>query len=119
MFGSSRPMNGNSGQANNLNSSGRRHQRVSAVGRAFARLGDGREGSVLDMSIGGILLRLKRVLNLGSSYFVKLLLDGKVAVVEARVVRLVTRNDDCLAGMEFIRLSQSDRKILQKFVGRR
>ena len=119
MFGTSRPFDDNNGRANLRNDSGRRHHRISAVGRAFARLGDGREGSILDMSIGGILLRLKSVLNLGSSYFVKLLLDGKVAVVEARVVRLVTRSDDYLAGMEFIRLSQQDRRTLQKFVGRR
>ncbi len=118
MFGTARTVIGDNARPDARND-GRRHQRISSVGRAFVRLGDGREGSVLDMSLGGLLLRLRWMLNLGSSYFIKLLLDDKVAVVEARVVRLVTRGEDYLAGLEFIRLSQQDRKTLYKFVGRR
>jgi len=118
MFGTVRTVDGDKLRPD-LRNDERRHQRISSIGRAFVRLGDGREGSVLDLSLGGLLLRLKWVLNLGSSYFIKLLLDDKVAVVEARVVRLVTRSEDCLAGLEFIRLSQQDRKTLYKFVGRR
>lgn len=96
----------------------RRHPRISTLGRAFASIGDGQEGSVLDMSHGGILLRLKWMLNPGSAYFLKLFLNGKVAVVEARVVRLVTRSDDCLVGMEFVRVAPQDRQTLRAFINR-
>ncbi len=69
------------------------------------------------MSRGGFLLRLKWCMNPGSSYFVKLFVNGRVAVVEARVVRMVTRPEDYLAGMEFIRVAPQGRKVLQHFLG--
>ena len=118
MLGSSKFVNERSAGAEPLGQVKRRHPRVSSLGRAFASIGDGQEGSVLNMSLGGILLRLKWMLNMGSSYFLKLFLDGKVAVVEARVVRLVTRSEDCLVGMEFLRVAPQDRKTLQRFVDR-
>jgi hypothetical protein len=95
----------------------RRHPRVDALGRVFASLGGGQEGSVINISLCGLLLRVKRGLTPGSSYFIKLLFGSKVAVVEARVIRLLTRNDDYLAGMEFIRLSNQDREAIQSFIG--
>lgn len=95
----------------------RRHPRVDALGRVFASLGAGQEGSVINISLCGLLLRVKKMLTPGSSYFLKLLFDGQVAVVEARVVRLLTRNDDYLAGMEFVRLSNQDREAIQSFIG--
>jgi c-di-GMP-binding flagellar brake protein YcgR len=78
-------------------------------------LGNGWEASVLDMSLGGMLLRIKRVLTLGSSYFVKLLLQQRTMVVEARVVRVQSAAGDYLAGMEFLRLSSEDRETLRGF----
>ena len=78
-------------------------------------MGNGWEGSVLDMSLGGMLLRIKRVLTLGSSYFVKLLLQQRTMVVEARVVRVQSAAGDYLAGMEFLRLSSEDRETLRGF----
>lgn len=95
----------------------RRYPRVTATGRAFASIGDGQEGSILNMSLGGILLRLRRVLTPGSSYFLKLFFDGREAVVEARVVHLLIRSGDFLAGMEFVRLSAGDREALERFLG--
>ncbi len=95
----------------------RRHPRIESLGRVFASLGAGQEGSVLNLSLCGLLLRVRKALTPGSSYFLKLLFDGQVAVVEARVVRLLTRNDDCLAGMEFVRLSSRDREAIQNFIG--
>ncbi len=95
----------------------RRHPRIESLGRVFASLGAGQEGSVLNISLCGLLLRAKRAMTPGSSYFLKLLFDGKVAVVEARVVRLLTRSDDYLAGMEFVRLSNRDRQALQNLIG--
>ena len=70
---------------------------------------------MLDMSLGGMLLRIKRVLTLGSSYFVKLLLQQRTMVVEARVVRVQSAAGDYLAGMEFLRLSSEDRETLRGF----
>ena len=93
----------------------RRYSRVPTLGECFAELGNGWEGSVLDMSLGGMLLRIKRVLTLGSSYFVKLLLQQRTMVVEARVVRVESAAEDYLAGMEFLRLSSEDRETLRGF----
>ncbi len=95
----------------------RRHPRISTLGRVFADLGGDREGSVIDISRGGLLLRLKWSLNPGSSYFMKLFVNGRIAVVEARVVRVVTRPEDYLAGMEFIRVAPQGREVLQHFLG--
>ena len=95
----------------------RRHPRVESLGRVFASLGAGQEGSVLNISLCGLLLRAKKMLTPGSSYFLKLLFDGQVAVVEARVVNLLSRDEDYLAGMEFTRLSNRDREALQSFIG--
>ncbi len=93
----------------------RRYSRVRALGECFAQLGNGWEGSVLDVSLGGILLRIKRVLTLGSSYFVKLLFDQRTMVVEARVVRVQGSAEDYLTGMEFVTLSSGDREALRGF----
>lgn len=94
----------------------RRYPRVAVRGQCFAELGGGWEGSVLDLSVTGMLLRLTRVLTPGSSYFVKLYLGRQVAVVEAQVVRVVAGDDECDAGMEFRRVSTTDRALLQAFV---
>lgn len=94
----------------------RRCPRVSVRGRCFAELGGGWEGSVVDLSVTGMLLRLTRVLTPGSSYFVKLYLGRQVAVVEAQVVRVIAGDDECDAGMEFRRVAPSDRALLQAFV---
>ncbi len=51
-----------------------------------------------------MLVRVKRVLTLGSSYFVKLLFPRRILVVEARVVRVQTAAEDFLTGMEFLKL---------------
>ena len=79
------------------------------------QLGNGWEGSVLDVSLGGMLLRVKRALTLGSSYFVKLLFPRRTLVVEARVVRVQGASDDFLTGMEFLKLSSEDREVLRGF----
>jgi len=94
----------------------RRYSRVPSLGECFAQLGNGWEGSVLDVSLGGMLLRVKRVLTLGSSYFVKLLLlRQQTMVVEARVVRVQSSAGDYLTGMEFVKLSSEDREALRGF----
>ena len=95
----------------------RRHPRVDSLGHAFANIGAGEEGSVLNLSLGGLLLRLKRALTPGSSYILKLYLGNEVAVVEARVVRLLTGTEECLAGLEFLQVSPRDRGALLKFLG--
>ena len=98
----------------------RRHRRVDAIGRGFAQLGGGWEASVLNLSVGGMLLRLKRFLTPGSTYVVKLFLEEKVAIVEARVVRLseaVTEGErDCLAALQFTSVPLSDAACLRGFV---
>ena len=94
----------------------RRYSRVVCLGRCFARIGDGWEGSVLDLSPGGMLLRVKKALNLGSAYLVKLFLGQEVAVVEARVVRLIDQREEFLVGMEFSQVSPGDLARLQTFV---
>ncbi len=93
----------------------RRYSRVPSLGECFAQLGNGWEGSVLDVSLGGMLLRVKRVLTLGSSYFVKLLFPRRILVVEARVVRVQGASEDFLTGMEFLKLSSEDREVLRGF----
>ena len=93
----------------------RRYLRVPSLGECFAQLGNGWEGSVLDVSLGGMLLRVKRVLTLGSSYFVKLLFPRRILVVEARVVRVQGASEDFLTGMEFLKLSSEDREVLRGF----
>jgi c-di-GMP-binding flagellar brake protein YcgR len=93
----------------------RRYSRVPSLGECFAQLGNGWEGSVLDLSLGGMLLRVKRVLTLGSSYFVKLLIRQQTMVVEARVVRVQSSAGDYLTGMEFVKLSSEDREALRGF----
>ena len=100
--------------------SGRRHLRVDVLGRCFVEIGSGWEGSVLNLSISGMLLRLRRMMTPGSSYFVKILLGDTVAVVEARVVRIEPGGDeeDCLAGLEFLSMSNEDASILRGFVHR-
>ena len=96
----------------------RRHTRIVSLGRCFAQLGDGWEGSILNLSLGGMLVRLKRVLTPGSSYFVKLFLGERIAVVEARVVRLSELEDECLAGMEFLNVSLGDQAYLRGYMRR-
>lgn len=93
----------------------RRYVRVPSLGDCFAQLGNGWEGSVLDLSLGGMLLRIKRILTPGSSYFVKLLLRQRAMVVEARVIHIKTSAEDYLTGMEFLRLSSDDREALRGF----
>ena len=61
------------------------------------------------------MVRVKRVLTLGSSYFVKLLFPRRILVVEARVVRVQTAAEDFLTGMEFLKLSSDDREVLRGF----
>lgn len=98
----------------------RRHVRIDSLGRCFAELGGGWEGSVLNVSLSGMLLRLRRLLTPGSSYFVKLFLADAVAVVEARVVRLDGDGNEgeCLAGMEFLSMSAVDQAVLRRYVHR-
>lgn len=91
--------------------------RIDTLGRVFVGIGDGQEGSVVNLSLGGLLLRLKRMLTPGSSYFLKLFLGNEIAVVEARVVRLVARDEEYLAGMEFVRISRQDKVLLQNYMG--
>jgi len=93
----------------------RRYSRVPSLGECFAQLGNGWEGSVMDVSLGGMLVRVKRVLTLESSYFVKLLFPRRILVVEARVVRVQTAAEDFLTGMEFLKLSSDDREVLRGF----
>ncbi len=96
----------------------RRHERFEAIGDCFAEIGNGREGSVLNLSVGGMLLRLHRGLTPSSSYVLKLLFDRQVAVVEARVVRMDQFDEESLAGMEFIDMSSEDRARLRGFLRR-
>jgi c-di-GMP-binding flagellar brake protein YcgR len=96
----------------------RRYHRVDAVGQCFAQLGDGWEASVLNLSLGGMLLRLRRLLTPGSAYLIKLLFEGQHAVVEARVVRVDRAEEDCLAGMEFLSMSEQDAHRLRGYVHR-
>ena len=94
----------------------RRFPRVRTRGECFAELGGGWEASVLDLSLGGMLLRLKRALTPSSSYFVKLILGRQVVVVEARVVRAGNGSGESWAGMEFRRLTPSDLSTLRRFI---
>ena len=96
----------------------RRYHRVDSVGRCFAQLGDGWEGSVLNLSPGGMLLRLRRILTPGSAYLIKLLFENQLAVVQARVVRVDRADEDCLAAMEFLSMSEEDAGRLRGYVHR-
>ncbi len=96
----------------------RRYHRVDSVGWCFAQLGDGWEASVLNLSLGGMLLRLRRVLTPGSAYLIKLLFEGQLVVVQARVVRVGRSEDDCLAGMEFLSMSEEDAGRIRGYVHR-
>lgn len=88
------------------------------MGQLFAQLGDGWEASVLNVSLGGMLLRLRRLLTPGSAYLIKLLFENELAVVQARVVRVDRMDDDCLAGMEFVSMSDADAGRLRGYVHR-
>jgi len=96
----------------------RRYHRVDSVGRCFAQLGDGWEASVLNLSLGGMLLRLRRLLTPGSAYLIKLLFDDQLAVVQARVVRVDREDEECLAGMEFLSMSDEDAGRLRGYMRR-
>lgn len=96
----------------------RRYYRVDSVGQCFAQLGDGWEASVLNLSLGGMLLRLRRLLTPGSAYVIKLLFENQLAVVQARVVRVDQTDEDCLAGMEFVSMSDEDAGRLRGYVHR-
>jgi c-di-GMP-binding flagellar brake protein YcgR len=96
----------------------RRYRRVDSVGRCFAQLGDGWEASVLNLSLGGMLLRLRRVLTPGSAYLIKLLFEGQLVVVQARVVRVGQSEEDCLAGLEFLSMSEEDAGWIRGYVHR-
>ncbi|GMR24351.1 MAG: hypothetical protein BMS9Abin37_2882 [Acidobacteriota bacterium] len=100
----------------------RRHRRIDAQGRVFAQLGGGWEASVLNLSVGGMLLRLRRDLTPGSSYVVKLFLEEQIAIVEARVVRLSPAaseeqgEPECFAALQFTSVSASDATCLRGYV---
>ena len=103
----------------------RRHRRIDALGRVFAQLGGGWEASVQNLSVGGMLLRLRRTLSPGSSYVVKLFLEEQVAIVEARVVRLSPTvsegqgeqgEPECFAALQFTSVSTSDARCLRGYV---
>ncbi len=96
----------------------RRYHRVNSVGGCFAQLGDGWEASVMNLSPGGMLLRLRRFLRPGSTYPIKLLFEKQLAVVQARVVRVDRADEDCLAGMEFLSMSEEDADRLRGYVYR-
>ena len=116
MLGDANSMKGNSRSA--LQWKPRRSfPRIDTLGRVFAGIGEGQEGSVVNLSLGGLLVRLRKVLTPGSSYFIKLFLGNEIAVVEARVVRLESREDEHMAGMEFLRISREDKVTLQNFMG--
>ena len=74
-----------------------------------------------------MLLRLKRALTLGSTYFVKLFLEGgEVAIVEAKVLRLLDgkvalrapdeTNGECKAALKFTSISLEDADSLRGFL---
>ena len=94
----------------------RRHRRIDALGRVFAQLGSGWEASVLNLSVGGMLMRLTRVLTPGSSYVVKLFLEEQIAMVEARVVRMTQLDADCYAAFQFTSVPASDAACLRGYV---
>ena len=66
-----------------------------------------------------MLLRLKRALTLGSTYFVKLFLEGgEVAIVEAKVLRLLDAdetNGECKAALKFTSISLEDARFPARF----
>ncbi len=103
-------------------SSRRRHRRMDTRGRVFAQLGGGWEASVLNLSVGGMLLRLKRSLTPGSSYVVKLFLEEQIAIVEARQVRLsqvVSEEQDeaeCLVALQFTSAATRDAARLRGYI---
>ncbi len=75
---------------------------------------------MLNLSVGGMLLRLKRALTPGSTYFVKLFLEGgEVAIVEAKVLRLLDAdktNGECKAAFKFTSVSLDDADSLRGFL---
>ena len=96
----------------------RQHERVPSLGRCFAVLGEGWEGSVVNLSQSGLLLRLKRQLKQGSSYYLKLLLEDHQLVVLAKVARIIQGDEEFDIGMEFVNMSQQDRRILREHTPR-
>jgi hypothetical protein len=91
---------------------------VDAQGRCFAQIGDGWEASVVNLSVGGMLLRMRRFLTPGSSYLIKLLFEREMVVVDARVVRLNRLEEDCFVGMEFLSMSLDDSTRLRGYLRR-
>ncbi len=81
-------------------------------------MGSGWEGSIVDLSVGGMMMRLKKKLTPGSTYVVKLFLEEKVAIVEARVVRAVESEQDreCEVGLQFTAVPMDDAAVLRGFV---
>lgn len=81
-------------------------------------MGGGWEGSVLDVSVGGMMMRLKKKLTPGSTYVVKLFLEDEVAIVEARVVRAVVGENDqeCDVGLQFTSVPIDDAAVLRGFI---
>lgn len=73
---------------------------------------------MLNLSVGGMLLRMRRHLTPGSSYLIKLLFEKETAVVDARVVRVNRLDEDCLVGMEFLSMSLDDSTRLRSYVRR-
>ena len=98
----------------------RRHRRVDALGRCFAQLGGGWEASVLNLSVGGMYLRLKRELTPGSTYVVKLFLEDQVAIVEARVLRASEAREEreCFVALQFTSIPGGDAACLRGFINR-
>ncbi len=73
----------------------------------------------MNLSVGGMLLRLKRALTPGSTYFVKLFLEGdEIAIVEAKVLRLLHADDECEAALKFTSISLDDADSLRGFLKR-
>ena len=94
----------------------RRFQRVSVARRAvLVCRGERVEGATLDVSLGGLMFRGDRVMEVGSHVEVDVHLGpGNISVqASARVAR--TLEDGCM-GVEFIRLKPEDAERLQQFL---
>lgn len=98
----------------------RRHRRIDALGKCFAQLGGGWEASVLNLSVGGMLMRVKRELNPGSTYVVKLFLEDQIAVVEGRVTRAseADAERESLVAIQFTSIPSGDAASLSRYVNR-